>query len=88
MRLDCGAEYHSEFAVEGPIIENNAVVGIFGKDKEKKSVEIRAKIVIDCLGIATNLRRKLPENPYVDREVDIADIEADRQVHLRGRPGP
>ena len=26
--------------------------------------------------MATTLRRKLPENPYVDREVDIADIES------------
>ena len=73
---DCGAEYHSEFAVEGPLIENNTIVGVFGKDKEKKSVQIRAKLVIDCLGIATNLRRKLPENAYVDREVDIADVES------------
>ena len=76
MRRDCGAEYHSEFEVEGPIIENNSVVGIFGKDREKKHVEIRAKIVIDALGIATILRRKLPENAYVDREVDIADVES------------
>ena len=29
-------EYHSQFEVEGPIIENNTVVGIFGKDKDKK----------------------------------------------------
>jgi geranylgeranyl reductase family protein len=71
-----GAEYHPEFEVEGPIIENNTVVGIFGKDKEKKHVEIRAKIVVDALGIATSLRRKLPENAYVDREVDIADVES------------
>jgi geranylgeranyl reductase family protein len=74
--IDCGAEYHSEFVIEGPIIENNAVVGIFGKDKENKRVDIRAKIVIDALGVATQLRRKLPENGYVDKEVDISDIES------------
>jgi geranylgeranyl reductase family protein len=69
------AEYVPEFEVEGPIIENNFVVGIFGKDAKKAHREIRAKVVIDALGIATTLRRKLPENPYVDREIDISDIE-------------
>ena len=52
------------------------MVGIFGKDKNKAHKEIKAKIIIDALGIATNLRRKLPENPYVDKEVDINDVES------------
>lgn len=71
-----GAEYVPQFEVEGPIIENNFIVGIFGKDKNKEHKEIRAKVVIDALGIATNLRRKLPENPYVDKVVDISDVES------------
>ncbi len=71
-----GAEYESEFEVEGPIMENNFMVGIFGKDKNKAHKEVRGKIVIDALGVATNLRRKLPENPYVDKEVDINDVES------------
>jgi digeranylgeranylglycerophospholipid reductase len=71
-----GAEYMSEFEVEGPLMENNFMVGVFGKDKTKAHKELRAKVVIDTLGIATNLRRKLPENPYVDREVDINDVES------------
>ncbi len=70
-----GAEYVSEFDVEGPIIENNKVVGIFGKDKTMKHFEIRAKVTVDALGVATNLRRKLPENPYIDRTVEIDDLE-------------
>lgn len=71
-----GAEHVPEFEVEGPIMENNFMVGIFGKDAHKAHKEIRAKVVIDALGIATNLRRKLPENPYVDKEVDINDVES------------
>lgn len=69
------AEYMPEFEVEGPIIENNFIAGVFGKDAKKAHREIRAKIVVDALGIATTLRRKLPHNPYVDREIDISDIE-------------
>ncbi len=74
--IDAGAEHVPEFEVEGPIMENSFMVGVFGKDANKQHKEIRGKVVIDALGIATNLRRKLPENPYVDREVDINDVES------------
>ncbi len=74
--INAGAEHIPEFEVEGPIIKDNTVVGIFGKDKNKEHKEIRGKVTIDALGMATNLRRKLPENPYVDREVDINDVES------------
>ncbi len=74
--IKAGAEFIPEFEVEAPILEGSAVVGIRGKDKEKRHKDIRSKIVMDALGIATTLRRKLPDNPYVDREVDISDIEA------------
>jgi len=71
-----GAHYLPEFEVEGPIIKNNFVVGIFGKDKEKQTRHYRAKIVIDALGMATVLRRRLNENPYLERFVDINDVES------------
>lgn len=74
--LDSGAEYVPHFEVEGPAIENNSVVGIFGKDKDTQHKELRAKVTIDALGIATPLRRRLPQNPYVDKEVDISDVES------------
>jgi flavin-dependent dehydrogenase len=74
--VKAGAEYVPEFEVEAPLIENNFVIGIFGKDKNKAHKEIRAKIVIDALGIATTIRRKLPDNPYVDRNIDINDVES------------
>ncbi len=74
--IKSGAEYVSEFEVEAPLIEGNAVVGVFGRDKEKEHRKFNARITIDALGISTNLRRKLPENPYVDRQIDIDDIES------------
>ncbi|MEM0147556.1 MAG: NAD(P)/FAD-dependent oxidoreductase [Candidatus Micrarchaeaceae archaeon] len=74
--LKNGIEYEPEFEVEGPIINENAVKGIYGKNKAKKDVQILGKITIDALGIATTIRRKLPENPYIERNIDIDDIEA------------
>lgn len=74
--IKSGAEYVSEFDVEGPLVENSFVVGIHGRDKDHDQRRIKAKITIDALGIATNLRRKLPDNPYVDRQIDIDDVES------------
>ncbi len=71
-----GVEFRGGYEVEGPIIKNSKVVGVFGKDEKKQNFEIYAKIVIDALGIASTLRRKLPQNEFIDREVDIHDIEA------------
>lgn len=70
-----GTEFISNFTVEAPIIENGKVVGIEGKDKEGITRKIKGKIVIDALGISSLLRRKLPENDYIDREIDYDDLE-------------
>ena len=74
--VKCGAHYTPEFDVEGPIIEDNYVVGVFGKDSKMAHKEFRAKVVIDALGIATNIRRKLPDNHFIDKVVHIDDVES------------
>ncbi|MCL5881152.1 MAG: NAD(P)/FAD-dependent oxidoreductase [Candidatus Thermoplasmatota archaeon] len=74
--LKSGVHYIPEFEVEAPIIENNYVKGIKGRNKAKEIRTFTGKVVIDSLGISTVIRRKLPENPYVDRTVDIDDIES------------
>ncbi len=69
-------EYITEFNIEGPLMENNFITGIFGRDKEMNQRKFEAKITIDSLGISTVLRRKLPENDYVDKTIDIDDLES------------
>lgn len=71
-----GTEYLSQFEVQGPIVEDKRVVGIYGRDKTKEEYSFRAKVVIDALGVSTVIRRNLPENQYVDRSVDTDDIES------------
>ncbi|MCL4448055.1 MAG: NAD(P)/FAD-dependent oxidoreductase [Candidatus Thermoplasmatota archaeon] len=70
-----GAEFKGKFSIEGPIIENNVVKGVFGKNEKGEEEKIRGKITIDALGIASLLRRKLPENQYIDKEIDYEDLE-------------
>jgi flavin-dependent dehydrogenase len=76
MAIKNGADFVPEFEVEAPILDGTSIAGIKGKDKDKQHKELRSKIVIDTLGMATTLRRKLPTNPYVDKDVDISDIES------------
>ncbi len=75
MAMKNGVEFKGKFSVEGPIIEDNKVKGVFGKNEEGKEERIRGKVTIDALGIASLLRRKLPENPYIDKEIDYEDLE-------------
>ncbi|MEM3228434.1 MAG: geranylgeranyl reductase family protein [Candidatus Micrarchaeaceae archaeon] len=81
-----GAETLYMHEVEGPIIEDNAVVGVYGKDAEKKDFKVKAKIVIDALGIASTLRRKLPKNPYVEQQISTRDIELTGRYILKFEP--
>ncbi len=71
-----GATYMNDFEVTGPIIQENRVIGIRGKEGKKEEKEYRAKVVIDALGISTVIRRNIPENIFVDRKIDIDDIES------------
>ncbi|WMT45147.1 MAG: FAD-dependent oxidoreductase [Cuniculiplasma divulgatum] len=69
-------EYISQFDISGPVLDGKKVVGVHGRDRNKEEKEFRAKVVIDALGVSTVLRRNLPENPYIERTVDIDDIES------------
>ena len=71
-----GAEYLAHHEVEGPIIENDAVVGVYGRDEKGAQYRVRARIVIDTLGVASTIRRKLPKNKYIENMVSTDDIES------------
>ncbi|MDE1870117.1 MAG: FAD-dependent oxidoreductase [Candidatus Micrarchaeota archaeon] len=73
-----GAEYVTGHEVEGPIIEGNNLVGIFGRDHNKEQYKVHGKIIVDALGIASMLRRRLPAaaHEYIQKDVSIDDIES------------
>ncbi len=76
MAKKAGAEYLEGHEVEGPILDGNKITGIFGKDEKKQEYKKYCKILIDCLGTASTLRRKLPVNDYISREVSVDDLES------------
>ncbi len=71
-----GTEYVPEHEVEGPLLDGQKIVGVFGRDEKKGECKVKAKLVIDALGIASTLRRKLPSHDYIQRDVSIEDIES------------
>ncbi|MEM0311998.1 MAG: NAD(P)/FAD-dependent oxidoreductase, partial [Thermoplasmatales archaeon] len=70
-----GVKFKEKFNVEGPIIEDGVVKGVYGRNEKGEQEKIRGKVVIDALGISSLLRRKLPENPFIDRDIDYDDLE-------------
>ncbi len=71
-----GAQYVVKHEIEGPILEGDRVVGVFGRDEKGQQFKYTAKIVIDALGIASTIRRKLPQNRYIENTVSTDDIES------------
>ena len=55
--IKSGAEYLPHHEVEGPMVENDAVVGVYGRDEKNEQYRVRSKLVIDCLGVASTIRR-------------------------------
>ena len=71
-----GAQYLQHHEVEGPIIEGERVVGVYGRDEKGAQIKYRSKLVIDTLGIASTIRRKLPKNKYIENTISTDDIES------------
>ncbi len=71
-----GVDYRPRHEVEGPIISDQKVVGVYGRDEKGNQVKYHAKIVIDTLGIASTIRRKLPKNDFIENNISIDDIES------------
>lgn len=72
--LSAGIKYLDNFEIDGPILEENHVSGIYGRDNNNQVMVFRSKVVIDALGISSVLRRKLPQNPFIERNIESNDI--------------
>jgi geranylgeranyl reductase family protein len=74
---DEGAVLQDNMNLRSPIIEKGAVVGITAKNmKTGKISEIRSKVVVDATGYFGMVRKQLPAELGIDREIENADVEA------------
>jgi geranylgeranyl reductase family protein len=75
--IDAGAQLQESTNLRSPIIEKGAVVGITAKNmKSGKVSELRSKVVVDATGYFGMVRKQLPAELGLDRELDNSDVEA------------
>ncbi len=74
---DEGAILQDNMNFRSPIIEKNAVVGISAKNmKTSKVTEMHSKVVVDATGYLGMVRKQLPVEMGIDREIANQDVEA------------
>ncbi len=74
---DNGAQLQDNMNFRSPIIEKGAVAGVSAKNmKTGKVSELRSKVVVDATGYFGMVRKQLPAEMGIDRELDNADVEA------------
>ena len=74
---DKGALLQDNMNFRSPIIEKGAVVGITAKNmKTGKVAEMRSKVVVDASGYFGMVRKQLPAEMGIDRDIANEDVEA------------
>ena len=74
---DQGALLQDNMNFRSPIIEKGTVVGVTAKNMVTgKVVEMRSKVVVDASGYFGMVRKQLPTEMGIDREIANEDVEA------------
>jgi digeranylgeranylglycerophospholipid reductase len=74
---DAGAQLQDNTNFRNPIIEKGSVAGISVKNmKTGKVTDLHSKVVIDATGYFGMVRKQLPEEMGIDREIANEDVEA------------
>jgi digeranylgeranylglycerophospholipid reductase len=74
---DKGALLQDNMNFRSPIFEKGSVVGITAKNmKTSKIVELRSKVVVDASGYFAMVRKQLPPEMGIDRDIANHDVEA------------
>ena len=71
-----GVEFRWGATAERLLAEDGFIAGVTGRDGEGDPFKATAKVVIDATGSSSVLRRFLPFESYIEREIDMDDIEA------------
>lgn len=62
-----GAVYHENTIIDEPVIEDNALVGVRGK-QNGETFEAQAKLIVDASGLASAVRTQLPGSLYAENQ--------------------
>jgi flavin-dependent dehydrogenase len=74
--LDEGAVILDSMQCLGPTIEGSVVTGILAKDlKTGDKIRLKGKVVVDASGFLAAVRRKLPKEMGIEKEIANEDVE-------------
>jgi len=71
-----GVEFKFNLSADRLLSENGFVTGITGRDGDGAAFKATAKVVIDATGSSSVLRKFLPIESNIEKEIDMDDIEA------------
>jgi len=71
-----GVEFKFGITAEKLVAEDGYIRGVAGRDVEGKPFKATAKMVVDSSGSSSVLRKFNPIDSYIEREIDIEDMEA------------
>jgi len=75
--LDSGVELYDSTLVTAPLIEAGYVKGVVTQNvKERQKRIFRGKVIIDASGVSAAIRRNLPDEFTIEKEVSKTDIMA------------
>jgi digeranylgeranylglycerophospholipid reductase len=74
---DKGASLQDNMNFRSPIIEKGAVTGVVAKNmKTGKNLQLKSKVVVDATGYFGMVRKQLPAEMGIDRDLAKEDVEA------------
>jgi digeranylgeranylglycerophospholipid reductase len=71
-----GVEFKFGATAERLIAQDGYIRGVEGRDKDGNPFKISAKMVVDASGSSSVLRKFNPIDSYIEREIDMDDMEA------------
>src|SRR6266852_6646934 len=84
--LKAGVDYVGNAQATGLIAESGRIVGLKGQKNEtgvNQPFEIRTNLVIDASGMSTKLRRDLPIQSFIEKEIDKDDVEPTARINAK-----
>jgi digeranylgeranylglycerophospholipid reductase len=76
LAMDKGTELMDSTQFLEPTIDAGFVSGAVAKTRDGKKKLLKSKVVVDASGFMGVVRRKLPENMQIEREIENGDVEA------------
>ncbi len=83
-----GVQFRFGVTAERLIADDGFVSGVMGRNSDGSPFKATAKLVIDASGSSSVLRRYLPIESHIEKEIDPDDIEATGRYIYEFDPGP